>query len=102
MSIQDFSIDLTSPKTVVPAQKTPAPAMSVSVDTMTSSTTEAASGVSASAPEQEELYGRVPVRPVMEAAEGIRFDFNEGLRVQFPETEGKTIMIQLLENIERA
>lgn len=88
MSIQDFSIDLTSPKTVVPAENDSAPAMSVSADAMTSSPSEAAFGVSASAPEQEELYGRVPVRPVLEAAEGIRFDFNDGLRVQFPETGG--------------
>ncbi len=39
-------------------------------------------------PAVDELYGRLPVRPVMEADEGIRFDFNDGLRVQFPENGG--------------
>lgn len=39
-------------------------------------------------PEQEEIYGRLPVTPMLEAKEGIRFDFNDGLRVQFPATGG--------------
>ena len=44
--------------------------------------------VSSAAPVVEEIHGRLPEIPVMEAPEGIRFDFNEGLRVRFPETGG--------------
>ncbi len=39
-------------------------------------------------PVVEELYGKLPMRPTMEAAEGIRFDFCEGLRIQTPEKGG--------------
>ena len=41
-----------------------------------------------SAPAPEEIYGKFPAEPMMEAAEGIRFDFNEGLRVKFPAKGG--------------
>ena len=36
------------------------------------------------APAQPPVYGHVPEIPTMEAIEGIRFDFNEGIRVKFP------------------
>lgn len=74
MSLQDFSIDLSpgsTPKPVSSGQEMPA------------------SGTEASpVPEIEEIYGRLPLEPVLEAAEGIRFDFNEGLRAKFPGTGG--------------
>lgn len=35
-----------------------------------------------------EIYGHLPDIPVLEAAEGIRFDFNYGLRVRFPKEGG--------------
>ena len=33
---------------------------------------------------KENAYGDIPAIPVVEAVEGIRFDFNSGLRVFFP------------------
>ena len=39
-------------------------------------------------PKPAPCYGVVPAEPVMEAAEGILFDFNDGLRVKFPAEGG--------------
>lgn len=36
---------------------------------------------------KENTYGDIPAIPTMEAVEGIRFDFNSGLRVFFPKDE---------------
>lgn len=36
------------------------------------------------AAKQPPIYGKVPEVPVLEAVEGIRFDFNEGIRILFP------------------
>lgn len=36
----------------------------------------------------EEVYGRITPIPTQEAPEGITYDFNDGLRVRFPETGG--------------
>ena len=36
---------------------------------------------------KENAYGDIPAIPVVEAVEGIRFDFNSGLRVFFPKDE---------------
>lgn len=33
---------------------------------------------------QKSIYGEIPQIPVLEAADGIRFDFNNGIRVLFP------------------
>ena len=33
---------------------------------------------------QKSIYGEIPQIPVLEAVEGIRFDFNHGLRILFP------------------
>ena len=35
-------------------------------------------------PKQPSIYGEVPQIPVLEAVEGIKFDFNEGIRILFP------------------
>ncbi len=36
-------------------------------------------------PAQPPIYGNVPEIPTQEAVEGIRFDFNDGIRVKFPQ-----------------
>ena len=36
---------------------------------------------SAQAPKQPSIYGEVPKVPVLEAVEGIKFDFNDGIRI---------------------
>ena len=41
---------------------------------------------------QKSIYGPVPSVPTQEAADGIRFDFNDGLRVSFPDN-GKTYRV---------
>ena len=33
---------------------------------------------------QQLIYGKVPDEPTQEAVEGIRFDFNDGIRIKFP------------------
>ena len=38
----------------------------------------------APAPKQPSIYGEVPQIPVLDAVEGIKFDFNEGIRILFP------------------
>lgn len=38
-------------------------------------------------PKQKSIYGEIPQIPVLEAVEGIRFDFNHGIRILFPHTE---------------
>lgn len=75
--MQDFSINVANPD-VAPPPGAPEPEVGSAGEP----------SVSADAPEREEIYGRVPVRPTLEAPEGIRFDFNDGLRVQFPEEGG--------------
>lgn len=75
--MQDFSINVDNPE--IPAPEAPAPAEPAPQ--------EPPKPEAQNAP-QEEIYGRLPIRPVMEAPEGIRFDFNEGLRVQFPDEGG--------------
>ena len=35
-------------------------------------------------PAQPSIYGEVPQIPTMDAVEGIKFDFNEGIRILFP------------------
>jgi autotransporter strand-loop-strand O-heptosyltransferase len=37
-------------------------------------------------PEQPKIYGDIPPVPTQTAIEGIKFDFNDGIRVQFPAT----------------
>jgi len=37
----------------------------------------------------ESTYGGFPLIPTQEAVEGIRFDFNNGLRIMFPDTDKK-------------
>lgn len=54
---------------------------------------ENSSTVSASAPEQENAYGSIPAMPCIEAVEGIRYDFNQGLRVFFPDNGKKYKLI---------
>lgn len=36
-------------------------------------------------PKQPSIYGKLPEIPTMDAVEGIKFDFNDGLRVLFPQ-----------------
>ncbi len=36
------------------------------------------------APKQASIYGDIPAEPVLEAVEGIRFDFNHGIRILIP------------------
>ena len=45
--------------------------------------------VSGEVPQKERLYGDIPALPTQEAVEGIRFDFNSGLRVSFPTGDKK-------------
>ncbi|MBQ7529840.1 hypothetical protein IJT10_08100, partial [bacterium] len=85
MPAQDFSINL-SPKpaknfTSSQPQTPPPPIENKENLDSTEKTPE-------QAPVVDELYGHLPLIPTMEAAEGIRFDFNDGLRVQFPEKGG--------------
>lgn len=37
-----------------------------------------------SMPKQPSIYGKMPDIPTMDAVEGIRFDFNDGIRILFP------------------
>ena len=91
---QDFTINITQPAPVMPALDAQ-PAQNVSAPP--SNPAPAASNPAAPAPPAsqennlpvvEEIYGTLPVDPVMEAAEGILFDFNDGLRVKFPAEGG--------------
>lgn len=45
--------------------------------------------VSGEVPQKEKLYADIPGMPTQEAVEGIRFDFNSGLRVFFPAGDKK-------------
>eukprot|EP00828_Plagiopyla_frontata_P029397 TRINITY_DN38036_c0_g1_i1.p2 TRINITY_DN38036_c0_g1~~TRINITY_DN38036_c0_g1_i1.p2 ORF type:complete len:182 (+),score=10.22 TRINITY_DN38036_c0_g1_i1:157-702(+) len=42
---------------------------------------------SAPAKKDKSVYGDIPSEPVMEAVEGIKFDFNHGIRVKLPRNE---------------
>jgi len=74
--------------------------MSDIVDVNSEITAISASAVSASAgvpvPQQEPAYGDIPTEPVLQAVDGIRFDFNCGVRVQFPNNE-KTYHLTLID-----
>ena len=65
-NVGDISIGIT-PSNVQPAVAAPAPAPEP--------------------PKQPSIYGEVPQIPTMEAVEGIRFDFNEGIRILFPHNQ---------------
>lgn len=88
MAANDISIS------VKPAPLLASPAQNQAVDPATDqpappvSDTEVEAKIDAPQPQIEEIYGRLPATPVLEAPEGIRFDFNEGLRVQFPAEGG--------------
>ena len=36
---------------------------------------------------QKSIYGEIPQIPVLDAVEGIKFDFNHGIRILFPEND---------------
>ena len=44
-----------------------------------------ASPVSAQQPEAESIFGEIPAVPTQEAVDGILFDFNDGIRILFPQ-----------------
>ena len=75
---QDFSFSVPTPF----AGASPGPKAEASLPPAKPADTSAAK------PVVEEIYGKLPFIPVMDAAEGIRFDFNEGLRVKFPNYGG--------------
>lgn len=56
------------------------------IDAPGSILTAPASSLNASSPppKQPSIYGKVPDMPVLDAVEGIKFDFNHGIRVLFP------------------
>ncbi|MBQ7457176.1 MAG: autotransporter strand-loop-strand O-heptosyltransferase [Desulfovibrio sp.] len=87
MSLSDFSIRIApQPQSVISVTPTIAPLENLAPQDPPQP--EQNTNEAQSAPNEEELYGRLPAQPVLEAPEGIRFDFNDGLRVQFPETGG--------------
>lgn len=46
-----------------------------------------ASPVSAQQPEAESIFGEIPAVPTQEAVDGILFDFNDGIRILFPQNK---------------
>lgn len=46
-----------------------------------------ASPVSAQQPEAESIFGEIPAVPTQEAVDGILFDFNDGIRILFPQNQ---------------
>jgi autotransporter strand-loop-strand O-heptosyltransferase len=59
------------------------PSFSVAAETVTPETI-AIAPVAQQQPEQHPVYGNIPDIPTQDAVEGIKFDFNDGIRVQFP------------------
>lgn len=55
---------------------------------MAENTTIAESAEKPQVPQQEPIYAPISSDCMMDAVEGIRFDFNDGLRVQFPDGGG--------------
>ena len=45
---------------------------------------------------QKSIYGEIPQIPVLDAVEGIKFDFNHGIRILFPQN-GKTYHVTFLD-----
>ncbi len=74
MSAKDFSINV-SPGNLSVGQVP----SSGTVGSVSSEPAAATTGTSAS-----EVYGRIPERPLLDAVEGIKFDFNDGIRVAIP------------------
>ena len=62
-NINDFSVGINTAPAVTPAAVQPAEAQQ---------------------PKQPSIYGEVPQIPTMDAVDGIKFDFNEGIRILFP------------------
>ena len=46
-----------------------------------------ASPVSAQQPEAESIFGEIPAVPTQEAVDGLLFDFNDGIRILFPQNK---------------
>ena len=61
----------------------PAPVGDVNISTA-AATEPAAPAEPPQQGQQPKIYGDVPQIPVLEAVEGIRFDFNDGIRILFP------------------
>ena len=64
-NVSDFSIGVNTPQSAVPnppLKQSPAPQQ----------------------PKQPSIYGEIPQIPTMDAVEGIKFDFNDGIRILFP------------------
>lgn len=74
----------------------PAPVVSQptspSAPTASNSSTSPISNVPKEKPKQKSIYGELPAVPVMDAVEGIKFDFNHGIRILFPKN-GKTYRV---------
>ena len=62
-NINDFSVGINTAPALTPAPVQPAEVQQ---------------------PKQPSIYGEVPQIPTMDAVEGIKFDFNEGIRILFP------------------
>ena len=50
-----------------------------------------ASPVSAQQPEAENIFGEIPAVPTQEAVDGILFDFNDGIRILFPQNKKEMV-----------
>lgn len=74
----------------------PAPAVSQptsqSAPIASSSSTPPTSNAPKEKPKQKSIYGELPAVPVIDAVEGIKFDFNHGIRILFPKN-GKTYRV---------
>lgn len=72
--MEDFSINTMNSIPGVAVNNTPG----------TAPAQEAAPQSAAAAPAQEPVYGEIPTEPTQEAVEGIKFDFNHGIRILLP------------------
>ena len=87
MNAKDISINVSNPVAGQNNNRTmainPAPAPQTS-GAVPAAQPQAPNQQSSQDKEQTQIYGNIPERPVYDAVEGIKFDFNDGIRVAIP------------------
>ena len=64
-----------------------APTQDISVNTAKPDLTASQELAKGQQVDQKSIYGEVPQIPTLDAIEGIKFDFNDGIRILFPQNQ---------------
>ena len=75
------------PATAPQSSQAVAPASAAPIASNATGDPDLAPGQKRPANAQKSIYGEIPQIPVLDAVEGIKFDFNHGIRILFPQND---------------